>query len=131
MHQFRHITQLVIVAICLLWGGQQVTSDVLAQPGEQSAVVSETEKDIEAQYPELPAAVAHSIQSVVATQQLLNDETNQGLVASGVVINDQQFVTAGHTVGGDGRLASLRLRLLAIPSAMPHSVILLIPIWRY
>lgn len=100
MHRFRHIIQMLVVAICLFWGGQQITQQVFAQQDNETAVLSDSDTEIEDQYPDLPVEVARSIRSVVATQQLLNDATNQGQVASGVVINDQQIITAGHTVGG-------------------------------
>lgn len=113
MHRFRHVIQLLVVAICLFWGGQQITTEVFAQQSKETAVLSESDGEIEDQYPDLPVEVARSIHSVIATQQLLNDATKQGQVASGVVINDHQIVTAGHTIGGDGQILCANTSVLA------------------
>jgi hypothetical protein len=112
MHHLRHIIQLLIVAICLFWGGLQLTAEVFAQQADRAGVLSDSDTDIEDQYPDLPVEVARSIRSVVATQQLLNDATNQGQVASGVVINDQQVITAGHAMGG-GSLMCVNTNVVA------------------
>lgn len=104
---------MLVVAICLYWGGQQLTTEVFAQPDKQTAVLSDTDTEIGDQYPDLPVEVARSIHSVVATQQVLNDATNQGQVASGVVINDNQIVTAGHTIGGDSQLMCANTSVVA------------------
>jgi|GEM_PF-1887269 len=107
MHHFRRILQLGVVLTCLFWGFQQVDSQALAQADvltDKTAVISEDDQDIANQYPGLPVAVAKAIRSVVATRQILNSATGQGSVASGVVIGDQQILTAGHTIMNNGAL---------------------------
>lgn len=106
MHHFRHTIQLLVVVACLIWGGLQVRSEVFAQPGITStADVTESAEEIESQYPDLPPAVAHSVRSVVAMQQILDETTQRGVIASAVIISDQQVLTAAHNINKSGHLA--------------------------
>lgn len=105
MHQVRHAVQLLVVVACLVWGGLQVQSEVFAQSEATNMSIAEPEQDMETQYPDLPPSVARSISSVVATQQILDEGTQQGVVASAVIINDLQVLTAAHNINRNGRLA--------------------------
>lgn len=120
MHHFRHTVQLLVVVACLIWGGLQIRSEVFAQPASAAMVVTESEQDIESQYPDLPPAVARSIRSVVATQQVLNQATQHGVVASAVIVNDQQVLTAAHNINKDGRLACGNTSIVA-PGMLTHA----------
>jgi len=106
--------QLLAVLGCLTWGGYQVTSNALAQTDttEEPAIVNTTDQDIERLYSQLPPEVARVIPSVVATLQV-NDNQKQGTVASGVIINGEQILTAGHNVEGDSGLACRQTTVIA------------------
>jgi hypothetical protein len=105
MHRFRHTIQLVTIMVCFAWGGLQFTSDVLAQPTDSTALLAASDKQTETEYPGLPSGVAHAVRSIVATQQVINSTTGEAEIASGVIVNDQQILTAGHAVSHDGRIA--------------------------
>ncbi len=102
IHKYRHAVQATAVLACMLWGGYQITSEVFAQPlGDQPVVVTEDTTDLAARYPGLLPEIARAISSVVATQQILDAATGKAVVASGVIINDYQILTAGHNVEGE------------------------------
>lgn len=69
--------------------------------------ITQNDLELSDQYPGLPAEVAKSVRSVIATQQVLDEASQQGIVASGVIINGQQVLTAGHNIeAGDGLVCS-------------------------
>lgn len=105
MHRIRHTVQLVILMTCLIWGGLQTSASVLALTNESNASYAQSDNELQTQYPGLPIEVARSIRSVVATQRIADEATGQGSVASGVIINGQQILTAGHVVERDGSVA--------------------------
>jgi hypothetical protein len=113
MHKHLHVLQTILVLATLVWGGYWVAGEVLAQAAGGSSVVTESDQDIADQYPGLPPAVARAVQSVVATQQVLNSSNGQGMVASGVIINDEQILTAGHNVEGGGDVACSQVSVVA------------------
>jgi len=113
MHHVKHTVRVVVIMACLIWGGLQTGSSVLALTKESDASYSQSDDELESQYPGLPIEVARSIPSVVATQRITDQTTNKGAVASGVIINGQQILTAGHTVGHDGRVACANTSVLA------------------
>jgi hypothetical protein len=87
--------QIAVIVGSLSWVGYSVSTDVRAL-GSGNTAISEG-KTFEEQYPELPPEVAKSIQSVVALQRLAaGKDSDIGMVASGVILNDHQVLTAGH-----------------------------------
>jgi S1-C subfamily serine protease len=114
MRQLRHTIQTLIILTCLVWGGHQWSAQAEATPlSDGSSSISLSDQDIADLYPDLPLAVSKAIPSVVATQQVLDQTTGKGIVASGVVLNDQQILTAGHTVADGGRIMCSQTRVLA------------------
>lgn len=113
MLKYRHAFQATAVLGCMLWGGYQITSDVFAQPlDDQLMTVVENSEDLAVRYPDLAPEIARAISSVVATQQVLDASTGQGVVASGVIINDYQILTAGHNVEADKGLSCSQTSVL-------------------
>lgn len=99
--------QALSVAGCLLWGGLQVADSTLAlaAPAPAAASIVMTDEDIATQYPGLPPAVARAIPSVVATQQVIDHANQRGQVASGVIVDGQRVLTAGHNIKQGRELA--------------------------
>lgn len=104
-HQFKHTLGhffwLGLVVVGFTAGGYFITTTIFAEDaGGQSAVV-ETDQQLLEKYPGLPVAVARTVNSVVATQRITDAADNQGEVASGVIVDDDQVLTAAHTVRAD------------------------------
>jgi hypothetical protein len=111
--KYRHAAQITAILACLVWGGYQITDRALAQSNYTPMVVTETDQELASAYPGVPVKVARSIRSVIATQQITNQATKQGLIASGVIINGQQVLTAGHNVQADDGLACSQTKVIA------------------
>lgn len=120
MFRLRHSAQLLIILACLVWGGYQITSNVLAQPEDEpssvgSAVVQDGQM-LDSEYPGLPTAVAEVVKAVVATQRITGGDSGpvqNGFAGSGVAINDHQILTAGHNVEDGKGLACSQTLVLA------------------
>jgi hypothetical protein len=113
MRQVRHTIQALIILGCLVWGGYQWSAQASATPLSQDEAISLTDQDIANLYPDLPLEVSKAIPSVVATQQVLDKSTGKGVVASGVILNDRQILTAGHTVEDGGRIMCSQTQVVA------------------
>lgn len=129
MHKIRHALQLIAITVCLIWGGYQASSPVFAYivDGEDSAATemaaakttaAQSDEELAQLYPGLPAPVARAVNSVVATQQIVDtpdaQARAQGLVASGVIVSDSQVLAAAHNVlDDDGTIACSRMNVVA------------------
>jgi S1-C subfamily serine protease len=113
MHRIRHTIQSLIILSCLFWGGYQMSATVSASPLAARTAYANSDDELAALYPGLPLEVAKTVPSVVATQQVLDQASDKGVVASGVILNDRQIVTAGHNVENDGRVACAQTSVLA------------------
>lgn len=107
----------IAVAVGLLsWGGYLLTNSVRAL-GASNTVVNDG-ITIESEYPDLPQPVAKSIQSVVSLQRLTASGSHSGWVASGVILNDRQVLTAGHATDDGGKSLSCANMSVAVPGFM-------------
>jgi len=88
---------LVIVLACFSTAGYYITTRTSAQTIHGGSVTI-TDKQLLEQYPGLPVAVARSVNTVVATQQVLDAADKEGIVASGVIVSGTQVLTAAHNV---------------------------------
>lgn len=105
--------QILAVAGCLIWGGLQVANSTLALAAPASVTIVETDDDIARQYPGLPPAVARAIPSVVATQQIIDPSSQRGVMASGVIVDGHQVLTAAHNIKQGRELACGNTEVIA------------------
>jgi len=112
--QWRRGVFVAAVITTLGWGAYSFTSDVMAL-GDASPVLIGS-RTLEQEYPELPPAVARSINSVVALQR----QTSQakGVVGSGVILNDHQVLTAGHMADDETDVLSCKKTSVQAPGML-------------
>jgi hypothetical protein len=92
----RRVIQVSLIAAALAWGGYSLTFHAQALNDVNS--VSHASSDVEDEYADLPKGVARSVQSIVAVQRITSTVAeDNAIVASGVILNDHQVLTAGHT----------------------------------
>ena len=123
--------QSLLIIGCLAWLGYHAAMMVSAgpQPGESMAASPHVNVSPAntTRYPELPPGVANAISSVVAVLRKVGSGS-QALTASGVVLSENQVLTAGHEVdGGNGVLACRRTEAqasgLLTPAAASSNVV--------
>jgi len=112
---FRGVKMALAVGL-ISWGGYALSNDVRAM-GASNTVVNDG-VTIESEYPDLPQAVAKSIQSVVSLQRLTASGSRNGWVASGVILNNHQVLTAGHATDDGGKSLSCSNISVAVPGFM-------------
>jgi len=94
--RIRHGLLAIAVSGVAVWAGYSAMHPAEAQ---NLVTVSTGQKySIEDQYPDLPPAVARAVQGVVAVQRVTG-ANDTGVIASGVIFNDSQILTAGHITG--------------------------------
>jgi hypothetical protein len=101
----QRVTKITILVTAFVWAGYSITSNAQALGASDlsslktpiNATSASSTQNVE-EYADLPSGVARSVQSVVAVQRIIsNAPTNNAVVASGVILNDHQVLTAGHT----------------------------------
>ena len=119
MFRLRHGVQLGLILGCLGWGIYQIMHTTLVpseEPNSVAATVAQDGQTLDDTYPGLPTEVAAVVRSVVATQRIVGGATGpvqNGFAGSGVVINDEQILTAGHNVEDGKGLACSQTQVLA------------------
>ncbi len=115
----RRVTKVSLLAIAFVWAGYSISSDAFALGGgtgnfsASSGVTAKSSIDdtqsVENAYAGLPTGVAKSVQSVVAVQRITSTSaTNNAVVASGVILNNHQVLTAGHATDSNGAMICAR-----------------------
>ena len=104
----QRVTKVSVLAVAFIWASYSISSHAMAlSTGVKAASLSSTSQTVSAttidtqngddHYAGLPKAVANSVQSVVAVQRITsNTAKNNAVVASGVILNNHQVLTAGH-----------------------------------
>lgn len=107
----RRVTQVSVIIAALSWAGYSVSSHVQAlsdSDTRNAAHITATDsQNIEEDYAGLPEGVTRSVKSVVAVQRITSSAaTDNAVIASGVILNHHQVLTAGHaTSNGSGALS--------------------------
>jgi hypothetical protein len=87
----------LLLVVLFAIAGYVATTRTFAENNDDNAIL-ETNAQLLEKYPGLPVAVARSVNTVVATQQVTDAADRQGIVASGVILSGDSVLTAAHNV---------------------------------